>query len=433
MVLAIDPENKEAVEAILKKHHVEGTVLGEFTDDQRLFITYEGQTLCDLPMEFLHDGLDQLDLVGTTERFTFEEPSEELLTQTHYNEALQQVLAHPNVCSKEPIIRRYDHNIQGTAVQMPLAGKTHAGPNNASVLEPLPGMKSGVVIGHGLNPILNRIDPYRGSQWAIYEAVANVIAQGADPAAIALVDNFIWPKPDEKFIADLSHSVDACVDTANALKMPFISGKDSLSSTYRRGDTVVHIPPVLCVSAMGMIPDISKTVSSCFKKAGNKILLIGKTYPEMGGSIYYDTLGVVGNRLASLAPAVALKTFQCLHTGIQQGLIWACQDVSEGGMVAMVAEMAFGNKLGASLEKNNGELKPHEWLFSESPGRFVVEVAPENVEALTALWGEITWEVIGEVTSEEKLKVEEGTQSLVAIEMSELRSAWQAPMKKIFG
>ncbi|EKD93528.1 MAG: hypothetical protein ACD_28C00129G0001, partial [uncultured bacterium] len=433
MVLAIAPENLEKMQTILEKHHVEGTVLGEFTDDGKLFITYEGQTVCDLTMEFLHEGLDQLDLIGTTQRAEFEEPAASLLESQDLNQALLKVMAHPNVCSKEPVIRRYDHNIQGTAVQMPLAGKTHHGPNNASVVEPVPGTGYGVVLGHGLNPILNRIDPYLGSQWAIYEAIANVVAQGADPEAIALVDNFIWPKPDEKFIADLSHSVDACVEIANALKMPFISGKDSLSSTFRRGDKVVHIPPVLCISALGVIDDISKTISSSFKKAGNQILMVGTAAPQMGGSIYYDTLGFVGNELASLDPARAFKLFRFIHRGIQSGLIVSCQDVSEGGLITAVTEMAFGNEWGVTLHQKNFSLKPHQWLFSESPGRFVIEVEPGKLEELKRLDEEIECEAIGEITKEALLRVKEEEKILIELQMNELLNAWQMPMKKVFG
>lgn len=433
MVLAIDPAQLNKVQSVFFKHSVEAAVLGVFTGDQHLRVNYGGQPLCDLSMEFVHEGLSPLELEGTSTSSSFREPSLDVLIQSDYTESLKRVLSHPNVCSKEPILRRYDHNIQGTAVQMPLAGKTHSGPNNASVIEPVLGRGDGLVLGHGLNPILNRMDPYKGSKWAIFEAVSNVVSQGADPEAIALIDNFIWPKPDSKYLADLSHSVDACVDVSKALGMPFISGKDSLSSTYRKGDQVIHIPPVLCVSALGVISDISKTISSPFKTPGNKIVLLGTPQSEMGGSVYFDTLNYVGNHVPDLECEIAFETFKRVHHGIVQGWIRSCADVSEGGLAAALAELCFGDLVGARLVLEDGEFPDYALLFSESPGRFVVEVAPADFDALRQSLGSISCLALGEITADGVFSIQRGDRLLIQESVSELMTCWQEPMRKVFG
>ena len=433
MIIALSPENLGKAQAIFSKYNVEGTVIGTFTDDQQLRVRYNGETLCDLPMDFVHGGLAQLSLEGKTEKFKFEEPSASVLQKNNYNEALKTIMGNYNVCSKELIVRKYDHNVQGTAVQMPFAGGNHQSPNNASVLEPLPGMKQGVVIGHGLNPILNRLDPFLGSKWAILEAVANIVAQGADPENIALLDNFIYPKPDSKYLADLSRAIDACVETSKELGMPFISGKDSLSSTYRRGDKVIHIPPVLCVSAVGIIEDIEKTISSPFKKSGNKIVLIGETKPELGGSIYYDSLGYVGTQVPTIDTKLAFQIFKAIHQGIKQGIILSCQDISEGGLISSIAEMSFGELFGTKIVASVEGMKDYEWLFSESPGRFVCEVAEKDMGILKTICDSIPCILVGEINLEQRIVVELNQKSVLELNINDLKQEWQAPMKKVFG
>ncbi|OGJ46543.1 phosphoribosylformylglycinamidine synthase II [Candidatus Peregrinibacteria bacterium RIFOXYA12_FULL_33_12] len=437
MVVALDPQNLDKAKKICEKYSVESTVLGKFTGDNKLLVTYEDKTLCDLPMEFVHKGLNPLVIKGNYVVSSFPDPSENEVSKDDYTESLHKILSNLNVCSKEPIIRRYDHNVQGTAVQMPLCGKTHSAPNNASVLEPIPGCGKGLIISHGLNPVLNKIDPYLGSKWAINEAIANAVCQGANPENLALIDNFIWPKPDSKFIADLDKSIEACVELSKAYKMPFISGKDSLSSTYTNQATgeKIHIPPVLCVSTFGVVDDINKTISSPFKKVGNKIVLIGETRAEMGGSIYYDVLGYVGSKVPDIEKAVAFKTYQAIHKGIQNGLIKSCADISEGGLAGCVTEMAFGEMFGVEIELRieNRDLKNFEYLFSESPCRFVGEVAEHDFENLKQICGDIPCEIIGEINNNGQIIFKDKDKILIQEKTDKLFKSWKEPMKKVFG
>ncbi|MHB8986783.1 MAG: AIR synthase-related protein, partial [Eubacteriales bacterium] len=270
MVLAVAPENTERLFEICRGLNVEAVVLGEFTGDRRFTATYEGRVVMELDMEFLHDGLPQRVMRASWRKPRFPEP--EPCETADWPSLFRKVMGHLNVCSKEPIVRLYDHGVQGTCACPPFAGNDGDGPNDAAVLAPLPGKPYGMVISHGLNPVLNTIDPYYGSLWAAAEAAANAVAAGADPRETVLIDNFIWPFPDEDRLGALDRAVDACVDFVRETGMPFISGKDSLSSTYRAKDgTVIRIPPVLCVSAFGRIPDVSKTVSADFKAAGSRI------------------------------------------------------------------------------------------------------------------------------------------------------------------
>ena len=227
MVLAVAPEHVEPLLKICAAYNVEATVLAEFTGDGQLTVTYDGETVCALSMDFLHHGLPSRCMKATWRKPLGVEDNQDILTRERneqdWETLYQQVMSHWDVCSKEPIVRVYDHGVQGSCALPPFGGVRYDGPNDAVVLTPLLGEPCGMVIGHGLNPVLNNIDPYAGCLWAAAEAVSNAVAVGADPRELCLIDNFIWPFPDEESLGALDLAVDACVDFVKATGMPFIS------------------------------------------------------------------------------------------------------------------------------------------------------------------------------------------------------------------
>src|SRR5262249_1055886 len=143
---------------------------------------------------------------------------------TPLTEALLKILASPNVCSKEWIIRQYDHEVQGRTMFKPLVGVKMDGPGDATVMAPVPGSWQGLAIGCGINPRSGHLDPYAMAAAAIDEAVRNVVAVGADPRRIALLDNFCWGNTDRpELLGSLVLAAEACRDVALAYGMPFIS------------------------------------------------------------------------------------------------------------------------------------------------------------------------------------------------------------------
>ncbi len=244
----------------------------------------------------------------------------------------------------------YDHTVQGMAAVGPFGGTDGDGPNDAAVLAPLLGQPYGAVISHGLNPRLNLFDPYWGGLWAAAEAMSNLVAVGGNPREACLIDNFIWPVPDAESLGGLDRAVDACVDVMQALAIPFVSGKDSLSSTYRYPDgRVLKIPPVLCISAFGRIPDVARTVTADLKRAGSTLALVGRRDPGgMGGSVYLETRGRRGERPPRVDLRTLAATLDAVHAAIAGGQVLACHDVSEGGLLAALAEMAFGERRGGA-------------------------------------------------------------------------------------
>ncbi|OPX88062.1 MAG: Phosphoribosylformylglycinamidine synthase 2 [Pelotomaculum sp. PtaB.Bin104] len=429
MVLAAAPENVDRLMEICQGYNVEATVLGEFTGDRCFSATYEGQEVMNLEMAFLHNGLPQRVMQAAWRPTVYEEPP--AVATADWVQLYCRVMGHINTCSKEPIVRQYDHGVQGTSALPPFTGTGCDGPNDAAIMTPILGKPYGMVISHGLNPVLNMIDPYQGSLWAAAEAVSNAVASGASPRDLVLMDNFIWPFPDEELLGALDLAVDACVDFVRATGMPFISGKDSLSSTYRGKDgTVIKIPPILCISAFGRIPDVSRTVSADFKKAGSQIVLVGhRNTSEMAGSIYYDILEYLGNNLPRLSPTALMQVFEAVYEAISSGKILACHDLSEGGLAAGLAEMCFGGSVGAQVEIPDKELAEN-FLFNETAGCFLAELPAE--ENPSDVFGAVPCQVIGKTTTGSSISAVQAGGLLFEVELNKLKEAWQQPMREVF-
>jgi len=429
MVMAVAPENVERLLAICRNYNVDATVLGDFTSDRRFTATFQNRTVLDLEMDFLHHGLPQRVMKAAWNKPVFQEP--ESTTAGNWTDLFSRVLGHLNVCSKEPIVRLYDHGVQGTCALPPFTGINGHGPNDAVVLAPIRGSSYGMVVSHGLNPVLNVIDPYYGSLWAATEAVSNAVASGANPREMVLIDNFIWPFPDEELLGALDLAVDACVDFVRATGMPFISGKDSLSSTYRAKDgTVIKIPPVLCVSAFGRIPDVSRTVSTDFKEKDSLIVMVGyRNIVEMAGSVYYDLLGAVGNNLPKINLNRLMQVLEAVYGAVSSGKLLACHDISEGGLAAALSEMCFGGGTGARVRIPGGE-QTENFLFNETAGCFLAEI-PSGTDPFK-VFREVPVTVIGKTTGENSIMVEKSGKVLCKLDLKVLKKSWQQPMKEVF-
>ena len=433
MVLAVDPMNFEKISKIFKDFNVEAQVIGEFSGNGKLKIVFNQETVCDMDMEFLHDGLPQRTMEGVWNEPELTEP--ELTEPENYPEIFQKVFAHWNVCSKEAIVRRYDHEVMGTSVLKPYSGVSKDAPNDAAIVEPILGSGKGLAVAHGLNPVYNKIHPYWGALCAFDECVRNLVASGVDPKDIALLDNFVWPFPEAAELGQLDQAVDACFDVTTAWKMPLVSGKDSLSSTYRGpAGKVIKIPPVLCVSGFAPVSDITKTISTDLKTSGNILYLIGETKAELGGSAYYDLSGQLGKSVPKVDIKKAREIFEALHKAMKKDIIRSAHDVSEGGLGITVAEMCFGGNLGATIDLSSvSDLqRADQILFSESQSRFVVEVSPDHEKKIQNIFKGLPIFKLGEITSEPELKIDFQKKVLIKTSLDDLRQAYKSTMSKYF-
>ncbi|PDW02868.1 phosphoribosylformylglycinamidine synthase subunit PurL [Candidatus Viridilinea mediisalina] len=433
MVLAVPPTNLNAFLALCEAEDVEATAIGTFTADGRLRVNYKELEVVDLAMEFLHDGLPQRVLEAlwqSPERQPIHAAEGAALPASA--NLLLQLLAHPNISSKERVVRTYDHEVRGATILKPLVGVALDGPGDAAVLQPVATMQRGLALGCGINPRYGRIDPYWMALAAVDEALRNVVAVGGDPGRTAILDNFCWGDPRQPDrMAGLVRAAAGCYDAAVAFGTPFISGKDSLNNEYRdAAGQRVAIPPTLLISALAEVPDVRRCVSMDLKQAGNRIYLVGATRAELGGSHLDAILGRDG--LAGQVPQVDLvaarATFAALHGAITQGLVAACHDLSEGGLAVAAAEMVLAGHLGLDLELDalGGELDVTTRLFSETPSRFLVEVRPGDAAAFESVLAGVALVELGAVQHEALLRLRADGQIVAEVELDALRQAWQA-------
>jgi phosphoribosylformylglycinamidine synthase len=269
---------------------------------------------------------------------------------------------------------------------------------------------------------------------AIDEALRNVVAVGGDPARTAILDNFSWGNCERpETLGALVQAARACYATAVAFETPFISGKDSLNNEFRAGGESVSIPPTLFVSALAIVPDVARSVTMDLKRAGNLVYALGMTHAELGGSHYFELLGLAGGRVPRPDLALAPKLLRALHGAISAGHVRACHDLSEGGLAVAAAEMAFAGELGLELDLArvpSAELAQGDrdamLLFSESCTRFLVEVDPALQTAFEQALAGCDCSRVGRVVANPRLSIR-GTSgaTILEVELDQLRRAHQ--------
>jgi phosphoribosylformylglycinamidine synthase II len=440
MVLAVPPENWDEFRDLCASEGVEATVIGKFTDTKRLVLKYDGKQVGDLTMSFLHDGRPPV-IREATFKAAPTEPFRQLADSKEFGTVLKKILGSLNVCSKERIIRQYDHEVQAGSVVKPLVGIANDGPSDAAVVRPDLSSPRGLVISCGMNPRLGDLDPYWMAASSIDEAVRNCVAVGANPERIAILDNFCWGNTERpETLGSLVRAALGCHDVAVAYGTPFVSGKDSLNNEFsyeKDGEKVtISIPPSLLITAMGQVDDVEQCVTMDLKEPGHVLLLVGETYNEMGGS-HFNLVGAgTGGDVPKVDMSSASRVFAAMHQAIRQGLVRSCHDLSEGGLAAALAEMAFAGGLGVTADLsalNHTEgLGDAVTLFSESNTRFLIEVPTKNVPLVQAIFvqGALREPVqIGQVTESDRLVVT-GRDGAILIDesLADLKHAWQAPL-----
>ncbi len=441
MVLAVPADKWSLLRELCAGEDVEATVIGRFEATGRLRLQYQGQQVADLDLHFLHHGRPPVVRKATWRAggvSPLMEPGIRGLTPparpSDLSDVLLKILSTYNVCSKEWIIRQYDHEVQGGTVIKPLVGIQNDGPGDAAVVVPVLGSCAGLAIGCGINPHYGDLDPYWMAAAAMDEAVRNVVAVGADPARIALLDNFCWGNTARpEVLGSLVRAAEACRDVAVAFGTPFVSGKDSLNNEFHCGDRHIIIPPTLLISALGRVPDVRRCVTMDLKEPGNLLFLIGITKNEMGGSHFNLVSGIQAGTPPKVDLELAPRIFRKVHEAIQRGLIRSCHDLSEGGLAAAVAEMAIAGGTGADvthIRKGDAHESDEVCLFAESCTRFVVEVTPENAGALEECFAGVPLQNVGQTCKEPRLRIAGASgEWIVWGELADLREQWQKPLR----
>jgi len=423
MILAVPPQRVADLRRLCEEESVEMADLGVFGAPGRDLILRFGETeVGRLPMEFLHEGIPtpQREATWTTQRISGPiaqaiGPGAQRQAPDDLERRLLARLADPDIASKHWIIRQYDHEVQGATVLKPLVGPMGEGPGDASVIEPVPGSGRGLAVSQGLatslGDPLRSGDPYLMALAAVDECVRNLVCVGADPDRIAILDNFCWPscrKPEN--LGGLVRAAVGCYDAAKAFRTPFISGKDSLNNQFTTDDgRTIEIPPTLLITGVGVVHDIESCVTSDAKAPGNRVLLVGPHAPPDPTRTDLD-----------LAPRIA----RAVHACMRERLIRAAHDCSEGGWLVALCEMLIAGStdqrpIGCRVISENAA------HFSESPSRYLLEVAPASLERVRANFVDIPCTEIGTLTDGDALEIPGAD---VRINISRCAQAWRGTL-----
>ncbi len=411
MTLAVPKENWDKFNDLMQRRGVEATVIGEFTNTGRCVVSYNKKNIMDLDLEFLHNGLPKRQLTSSAAVEKKEEPK--IAQPKNLTQTLIQMMGRLNIASYSFITQQYDHIVQGGLVLPPLQGRGRVNAET-SVFRPVLTSKKGVILSQGMYPSYSEIDSYAMAAASLDTAVRNVIAAGANPDYIAILDNFCWCSPLEgDRLYQLKQAAKACYDYAIEYGTPFISGKDSMYNDFngfdKNGKPIkISVPPTLLISSIGVVEDITKVVSLDLKNPEDLVYILGETYDELGGSEYYSSFGKDGNSVPKTDSVKNKNLYKTLFNAVQNELIASSISITRGGLGVAVIKAAIGGMLGIeiSLSKISGMVSRDDFaLFSESQGRILITVTPENQKKVEQIFKGISFAKIGKVTKNPLIEI----------------------------
>lgn len=444
MTLAVPPEHTAELLALFAARDVEATDLGVFTDSGRAVVRSGDLVVMDLPLDFLHDGWPRQQL--RTRAPDRPPPSTLPLPAVDAGDALLRLLRRPGLSSHEDVVRRFDHEVQGTSVLKPLCGPGQVCADVTAV-RPLLDSPRAVAVSQALAPALSELDPYAMATWCVDTAVRRLIAAGAALPGVALLDNFCWSSPaDPVRLWQLEAACRACHDVAVAYGTPFISGKDSMHNDFRGHDAGgaevrLSVPPTLLISSLAVVPDVARLVTLDLKQSSDVVFLLGSTSAALGGSALCELLEHEGGAVPGLDVPVAERAYRAFAELTANHRVTAAIALGHGGLALAAARMALAGGLGLQLDTRpvrearacedglaGQPLAEAALLFAETPGRILFTVAPADAERVVdKLSGaSVPLARLGEVTREERLRLGD----TLDVELAALERAYHTPWRQ---
>jgi len=393
--------------------HAQAALIGTITAEPSYVLTAHGETVMDVPIDVLTRGVRyersyQLPMPSSRETDVLQAAT------GGFGDILPRVLAHCDVCSRRAIYERFDSVVRGTTA-------IPCGYADAGVIVPLPGAPLACALAVDGNPRYAVLDPERAAEHAVVESIRNVVAVGAMPAGLTDCLNYGNPE-NARHMGEFVAGVDGLTRAARELGVPFVSGNVSLYNQSASGRAVPASPIVACI---GTLADVSRSATPALKVIGSVLYRLGTVPRGLGGSVVADVLGIA-SEVPSLDYEATRREITALLEAHRDGLVLAAHDVSDGGLLVAVCEMAFAahDEVGVSLDADL-DLRG---AFAES-GAFVVETGrPADFEALCARQG-AALRRLGETIAQPVLR---GCRGLDAA-LSALREAWNAPLRDFYG
>lgn len=446
MSLSVSPDTLEELLDLASRRDVEATVVGQFTDSGYVEITYAEKYVGLLSCSFLHEGLPVMQLRARWETPRNRAMPQETADRAALEKSILTLLADPNIASKEELVRQYDLEVQARSVMGPFVGAREDGPSDGAVLRLRSDSHRGITVTHGICPRYGDYDTYHMARCAVDEAFRAHIACGGAPGRVSALDNFCWPdpiespdNPDGPFkLAQLVRACKGLREACLAYELPLISGKDSMKNDAVVQGKKISVRPTLLISLIGIIEDVREAVTTDFKEPKEEIFLLGETRGELGGTSY-ERQQVMAKRQRGLAfdrcPEVDLQLgfacYRALAEAIRRGWISSCHDLSDGGLAVALCESAIGGRRGAVINLDNllgpdvERMHADRLLFCETPSRFLISAARDNLGQLASHFENLPFTAIGKVTRDTKVSISRRGREVAGLELEEITEAWK--------
>lgn len=386
MWATVRPENVGDFMGICDDEEVEASVIGTVTPDKRLRLFWGGEVVGDMDLdEIARPPRVHLTAYWKPERFIDPEPSIPKDADFDWTAYLHRILFTPNICSRRSLVRIYDSEVQGNTITKVFQGVHRLeGPSDAVVIQPTD-RQWGLVYGLGTHARRGRLNPYHMTASAIDESIRNATAAGG--RRFALSANYAGGNPNDphqwgQMVAEALAAHNSQIEFG----APIAGGKDSL---YNYHQTLGSINPVFISSAIGIVPDVDRAVTMDAKEAGNTLVAIGRIHPELGGSELYQLFGTMGNNPPQVR-AGARRVMDTVTAAIDNRLLRACHDVSDGGLAVAVSEMLFAGDIGGEIDlsrvpRTRAVRADYQVMFAEPNSCFVAEVRERDYKSLKAI------------------------------------------------
>jgi phosphoribosylformylglycinamidine synthase len=359
MLMVIEPGKEYIAQAIMEKWELDFAIVGHLTDTGRMVIKMNGEVEADLPIDPLALASPEYDRPWVKTKPQAYILASDIAAPDSLLGALKQIIGSPDMCSRRWIWEQYDHMVMGNTVQRP---------GGDSAVVRIQNTEKGIAITTDCTPRYCLADPFEGGKQAVAETWRNLTAVGASPLAITDNMNFGNPEKPEimgQFVGAIEGIKEACL----ALSYPVVSGNVSLYNETA-GQSILPTP---AIGAIGLMVDYHKSIGVAFQGSGESILLIGETKGHLGQSIYLRELeGREDGAPPPVDLAVERRNGDCVRDLIEAGALTACHDLSDGGLLVGLAEMAMASGLGAKIKEGAGDVALHAWCYGEDQARYLI-------------------------------------------------------------
>ena len=434
MGMVVESKDIPYIETIAKRERAPLYVVGETTGDDRfVFEQKDGVKPIDLGMADMFGNSPKTVITDNTVERTFEDCKTD---DSRFEENLRNVLSLEAVACKDWLTNKVDRSVTGKIARQQCQGEIQLPLSDAGVVALDYHGKAGIATSIGHAPQVALADAAKGSVMAIAESLTNIVGTNLKKGlkSVSLSANWMWPCKNEGEDAALYRAVESCSSFARALGINIPTGKDSLSMTQKYGAEKVLAPGTVIISAAGEVANVRYTVSPVLKnKKNTKLVYVDLSDDKMkiGGSALAQTLGKVGSDVPTVNdPEKFVKGFAAIQAMVKRRLLLAMHDVSAGGTITTLLEMAFANRTGGITVdmKAFGDYDMTTAMFAENPA-VVMQVSEKNFETVGKLLDEagVKFAVIGEPVDGRALTLKETSGNETVLDIDMLRDVWFKP------